>query len=260
MDLLIVALAAAGASALTLFTGFGLGTLLTPLFVLFLPVPLAIAVVAVVHLANNVFKLALVGRYANGRIALSFGLPGLAGALAGAALLVALAGLPVLAEYDLLGRHEVSLVKLIVGLVIVAAAVAELRGPQRGGQMDGRRLVLGGVGSGFVGGLTGSQGPLRAAVLIRAGLDPQAYIGTNAVCAVLVDVGRLAVYGSTFASLSSVAGDEALLRLVVIASLSAFAGALAAARLASRATSSAIRLLTAGLMVAVGAGLAAGFV
>jgi uncharacterized membrane protein YfcA len=260
MELAIVALAAAGASALTLFTGFGLGTLLTPLFVLFLPVELAIAAVAVVHLANNVFKLGLVGRHTDRRVALAFGIPAAIGAIAGALVLLAVSALPTIARYDFLGRHDVSVVKLVVGIVIVAAALAELRGPVRGNAVGRDRLVIGGLASGFVGGLTGSQGPLRAAVLIRAGLSPEAYIGTNAVCAVFVDVGRLTVYGTSFASLTTVASDPTVLRLVVVASVAAFGGATVAARLAGRATSAAVRLLTAVLMVAVGAALATGFV
>lgn len=260
MDLVVVALAAAGASALTLFTGFGLGTLLTPIFVLFLPVELAIAAVAVVHLANNVFKLGLVGRHADRRVALAFGIPAAMAAIAGAVALLALSLLPVVASYELLGHREISIVKVVVGAVIVVAAIAELRGPARGVTIDRGTLAMGGLASGFVGGLTGSQGPLRAAVLIRAGLSPEAYIGTNAVCAIFVDVGRLVVYGTTFASLTTVAADPALLRLVGAASLAAFAGAAVAARMARRATSSAIRLLAAALMIVVGVGLAAGLV
>jgi len=63
-------------SALTLFSGFGLGALLMPAFALFLPtVPVAVAATAVVHLANNLFKLALVGRKADGTAVVRFALP-----------------------------------------------------------------------------------------------------------------------------------------------------------------------------------------
>jgi hypothetical protein len=44
------------ASGLTLFSGFGLGTLLLPVMVLFFPIDLAIALTAVVHALNNLFK------------------------------------------------------------------------------------------------------------------------------------------------------------------------------------------------------------
>ena len=46
MEWLVVGLAAFGASALTLFSGFGLGTLLLPAFALFFPADLAVAMTA----------------------------------------------------------------------------------------------------------------------------------------------------------------------------------------------------------------------
>jgi uncharacterized protein len=62
-------------SALTLFSGFGLGTLLMPAFALFFPLNVAVAGTAVVHLVNNLFKVLLVGRNANWRIVVRFAFP-----------------------------------------------------------------------------------------------------------------------------------------------------------------------------------------
>ncbi len=61
MEYIVICLVALLVSALTLFSGFGLGTVLMPAFALFFPVPVAIAATAVVHLANNLFKVVLVG-------------------------------------------------------------------------------------------------------------------------------------------------------------------------------------------------------
>ncbi len=58
---MLVCLVALLASGLTLFSGFGLGTLLLPAFALFFPVEIAVAATAIVHLINNLFKLLLVG-------------------------------------------------------------------------------------------------------------------------------------------------------------------------------------------------------
>ncbi|TMA50932.1 MAG: sulfite exporter TauE/SafE family protein, partial [Deltaproteobacteria bacterium] len=65
MQYALVAGVALFVSALTLFSGFGLGKLLMPAFALFLPVPVAVSATAVVHFANNLFKLVLVGRKAD---------------------------------------------------------------------------------------------------------------------------------------------------------------------------------------------------
>ena len=50
---------------MALYSGFGLGTLLMPVFALFFPVPVAVASTAVVHLASNLFRLAFTGRQAD---------------------------------------------------------------------------------------------------------------------------------------------------------------------------------------------------
>jgi hypothetical protein len=63
---------------------------------------------------------------------------------------------------------------------------------------DRKYLPLGGLLSGFFGGLSGLQGAMRSAFLIKAGLNKEAFIGTNTVSAVVVDVARLIVYGLSF--------------------------------------------------------------
>lgn len=63
MHYFIICLVAFLTSGLTLFSGFGLGTLLLPVMALFFPIDAAIALTAVVHCLNNLFKFALLGRY-----------------------------------------------------------------------------------------------------------------------------------------------------------------------------------------------------
>ena len=81
MDFIIVAVVALCVSGLTLYSGFGLGTLLMPVFALFFPVETAVAATAAVQGANNVFKVALVGRHADRSLVLRFGLPAIVAAL-----------------------------------------------------------------------------------------------------------------------------------------------------------------------------------
>lgn len=87
MSYLFICLAATTASALTFFSGFGLGTLLLPVFALFVPIDRAVAFTAIVHLINSVFKLLLVGSHADRKTVLRFGLPAILAAVLGAALL-----------------------------------------------------------------------------------------------------------------------------------------------------------------------------
>ena len=61
MEYVVIVIVALCVSMLTLFSGFGLGTLLMPALAIFFPVPVAIAATAIVHLANNIFKVGLLG-------------------------------------------------------------------------------------------------------------------------------------------------------------------------------------------------------
>lgn len=84
---MLVCLVALIVAALTLFSGFGLGTLLMPAIALFFPVTVAVAATAVVHLANNLFKVALMGRHADWRVVGRFAIPAAVAAMVGAWLL-----------------------------------------------------------------------------------------------------------------------------------------------------------------------------
>ena len=121
MSYLVVFAVAFLASGLTFLSGFGLGTLLLLAFALFFPIERAVALTAVVHFLNGVFKLGLVGRHANLGIVLRFGIPAILASAAGAWLLVWLSGVEPLFAYPLLGRQVyVTPVKLVVGLLLLS--------------------------------------------------------------------------------------------------------------------------------------------
>ena len=168
---LVIAVTAFIVSGLTLFSGFGLGTVLMPAFALFFPLTVAIPATAVVHLANNLFKVGLIGRKANMDVVLRFALPAALAAIAGASLLGLMAERPPVASYELLGQErELHLVKMVIGLVIVGFALLELSPRFEALAFPPRFLVLGGLISGFFGGLSGNQGAFRSAFLLKSGL------------------------------------------------------------------------------------------
>jgi len=258
VEYIVVCVVALVVSALTLFSGFGLGTLLMPAFALFFPVPVAVAATAVVHLANNLFKVALVGRKADWGVVARFAAPGVVTAFLGAALLNVFAGMAPLVSYTVGGRpHEVTAVDLVVGLLIIGFAVLELSPRLSELSFDRKYLPLGGALSGFFGGLSGNQGALRSAFLIRAGLDKEAFIGTGTVAAVMVDFARLLVYGASFyvVRADAVSGTAGL---VAAASLSAFAGAFLGTRLIKKVTMRAVQLVVGVMLIVAGVGMASG--
>jgi uncharacterized membrane protein YfcA len=260
MDYLIICTTALAVSALTFFSGFGLGTVLMPAFALFFPMPVAIAATAVVHLANNLFKLVLVGRRANWSVVLRFGVPAVLAALVGAGTLVGFAGLDASAQYALFGHSfAVTPIKLTIGLIIVGFALLELSPAFAALALPAKYLPLGGLLSGFFGGLSGNQGALRSAFLIKAGLDKTAFIATGVVTAVLVDIARLTVYGASYLTTRLEGLPADIPGLVIAATLAAFLGAFIGARLLEKVTLRAVQLVVATGMIGVGIGLAAGW-
>ncbi len=255
MTYLIVCSVAFVASGLTLFSGFGLGTLLLPAFALFFPVERAVALTAVVHFLNGLFKLALVGRRADRRTVLRFGVPAIAAALVGAWVLLQLTELPPLARYSLFGREfRIAPVKFAMGLLLAAFALIDLIPYTRDLTFPPKYLPLGGALSGFFGGLSGMQGALRSAFLLRAGLSKEVFVATGVVVACLIDFTRLGVYVP--ALLSTVNDlDYALLAAAV---LSAFAGAFLGTRYLKKITLRGVQLLVAAMLLVVALGLACG--
>jgi len=258
MDYLVVCLVAVLVSALTLFSGFGLGTVLMPAFALFFPVPVAVAATAVVHLANNIFKVFLVGRKADRGVVASFAIPGAIAAFIGAALLTFFAHLSPLYAYRLGGQaHEVTVVKLVIGALIIGFAFFELLPRFRLLAFNRKYLPWGGFVSGFFGGLSGNQGALRSAFLLKAGLGKEAFIGTGTVSAIIVDIARMLVYGLSFYT-SKFADLGSIWTLVLAASLAAFLGAFVGTRLVKTITLGTIQNLVGIMLVIIGLGIGTG--
>jgi uncharacterized protein len=258
MDYLIVSLVALLVSALTLFSGFGLGTLLMPAFAMFFPLPVAIAATAVVHLANNIFKVALVGRQADWSVVLRFAVPGALAAMLGAWMLSWFAETAPLLTYALGGQaYEITVIKLVIGVIIILFALFELLPYFNNLAFERKYLPWGGLLSGFFGGLSGNQGALRSAFLIKIGLSKEAFIGTGTVSAVIVDVARLLVYGIGFYSIHFDGVGE-IWGLVLAATLAAFLGAFIGARLIKKITFRTLQLVVGIMLMFVGLGMAAG--
>ncbi|MFM7234264.1 MAG: TSUP family transporter [Flavobacteriales bacterium] len=219
--LTVIAAALTGAF-LSFFCGFGLGTLLLPAFMLYFPAQVAIAATAAVHMANNVFKLFLVGKHAHKPTLVSFGLPSVAGALLGAWSLQGLAQWGQQFNYAIAGRaFQTDSIRIVIALVILGFALLELSPALNRLNVPKRWFPAGGLLSGFFGGLSGHQGALRSAFLMRAGLSKDAFIGTRVVCACLVDVSRISVYAASIAH----GWEEIRLDVLAVATLAAYGGA-----------------------------------
>ena len=182
-------------SGLTLFSGFGLGTILLPFFAIFFPIDLAVALTAIVHFMSNVFKLFLLGKFADKKIVLSFGLPAVLAALIGAEVLFWLKDMTPLARYSFMGEEfYVTPIKLTIALVMFVFTCIDVLPRFKDLAFNQKYLPVGGLVSGFFGGLSGHQGALRSAFLLKCGLSKEGFIGTGIVIACMVDFSRLFIY------------------------------------------------------------------
>ena len=114
--------------------------------------------------------------------------------------------------------------------------------------------------SGFFGGLSGNQGALRSAFLIRAGLDKESFVATGVVSAVIVDSVRLTIYGVSYFTTSFNAVPPDIAGLVFAATLAAFIGAFFGKRLLKKVTLRTVQVIVAVWLITVGSGLATGFI
>jgi uncharacterized protein len=257
MPYLIICLAAFLASGLTLFSGFGLGTLLLPVMALFFPIDLAIALTAVVHALNNLFKFWLLGRHANKGVVVKFGVPAILSALLGAWVLLWLSEIQPLLSYQVWGREaQITPVKLAVAMLMAVFALMEMAPEGAPFSLPPRYLPLGGILSGFFGGFSGHQGALRSPFLLKAGLTKESYIATGVVISLMVDIPRIIIYGLSLPGLSL----EANYGLLTAAVLAAFSGAWLGNRLLKKVTLRMVQLLVAAMLLAIAGALGSGLI
>ena len=257
MEIVILSLIAFIAAILTFFSGFGLGTILTPAFMIFFPVDLAIALTGVVHLFNNIFKLFLVGRTADKQVLIRFGIPAVLAAFAGAWLLLKISNLNPLFDYTIGEKtFEVYPVKFIIAILLITFALIDLVPSFSNLQFGKDKLPIGGALSGFFGGLSGNQGALRSAFLIKAGLSKEVFIGTAVVVSTFVDLTRLSVYATRF----SKSGIQENITIVISATLAAITGAYIGNRLLKKVTMNFIKVTVAIMLIVLSIALGAGII
>ena len=257
MDIVIISLVAFLVAILTFFSGFGLGTILTPVFMIFFPVDVAIALTGVVHFFNNIFKLFLVGKNADRQVLVRFGIPAVLAAFAGAWLLLLISDLKPLFDYKIGEKTiEVYFVKFIIALLLIIFALMELIPFFNKMQFGKDKLPIGGALSGFFGGLSGNQGALRTAFLIRAGLSKEALIGTAVVVSTFVDFTRLSIYATRFTA----SGLQENINVVICATVAAIAGAFVGNKLLKKVTLKFIQKFVAVMLIILSIALGSGLI
>jgi uncharacterized membrane protein YfcA len=177
-DLLVVTVGVV-AGGIAAVTGFGIGSLLTPVLALQVETRLAVAAVSIPHVIGTALRFCLLRGGIDRRVFWNFGIASAAGGLSGALLQ---------------GSASNRWLTVIFGIVLLFAAAAELTGLARRLRFRGSLAWIAGALSGFLGGLVGNQGGIRSAALVGFDLSKQTFVATATAVALFVDGARLPVY------------------------------------------------------------------
>jgi uncharacterized membrane protein YfcA len=171
--------AAIVAGAVAAVSGFGIGSLLTPLLLLSMSTAHAVAILAIPHALATSIRWTRLRAEVHRPTFRQFGIASAAGVLAGAALQSRL-GSPVLTG--------------VLAALLLLAGITELAERRVPLPRTPFWRLLGGILSGVFGGLVGNQGGIRAAALLGFRLPPRQLVATATASALLVDAARVPIY------------------------------------------------------------------
>ena len=223
---------AIAAGAIAAVSGFGIGSLLTPLLALHADTKTAVAAVSIPHLIGTGLRLLRLRGSVDRVVFWRFGLMSAAGGLAGA-LLNARATSPALT--------------IVFGSLLVFAGAAQLTGQAQRWRFHASVAWIAGAASGLFGGLVGNQGGIRSAAMLGFDLPKERFVATATAIALVVDAARMPVY-----IVAERAQVMAILPLVLIATAGVFAGTLAGARLLARVTERRFKRVVGAIILLLG--------
>jgi len=228
------------AGAIAAVSGFGIGSLLTPILMLSMPTPHAVAVLAIPHAWATMIRWLRLRSDVHGPTFRQFGVASAIGGLGGAALQSQLAS---------------AALTLVLASLLVLAGSTELAGRRVPLPRTRAWRFLGGVLSGLFGGLVGNQGGIRAAALLGFRLPPRQLVATATASALLVDAARVPIY---FLTAGGVIAEAA--RYWIVASIGVTIGTFIGVPLLRRIPEPIYRRLVGGLLLVLGISLFAGLV
>ena len=178
----LVFLVAVIAGAIAALSGFGIGSLLTPLLATTMGMKAAVAAVSIPHFVATAVRLWDLRKHIDRRVLVHFGICSAAGGLVGA-LLQAKANSPILT--------------VAFGVLLLFAGISGLAGWLE--HMRFRRGTAWGAGvlSGFFGGLVGNQGGIRSAALMSFQMQKESLVATATATGIIIDLARMPIYIAT---------------------------------------------------------------
>jgi len=175
----LIAVAAAFAGAIASVAGFGIGSILTPLFAIHFGTKLAVAAVSIPHLIATALRFVRIGEHVDKRVFVSFGITSAAGGLIGALLHARFSG---------------TALSYVLGGLLVFAGMMGVTGLSRRMRFEGVAAWIARALSGAFGGLVGNQGGIRSAAMLGMRVSKESFVATATAIALVVDLARMPVY------------------------------------------------------------------
>jgi uncharacterized protein len=233
--LALVGVIAAGVAAVT---GFGIGSLLTPVLALETGTKLAVAAISIPHLVGTAHRFWMLRQHVDRRILMGFGVASAVGGLAGAVV------------HTWVSSRALA---VVFGVVVALAGISELTGWMRRVHWGRRSAWVAGAISGALGGMVGNQGGIRTAALLGFDVPKESFVATATAIALFVDGARVPVYLAT--------EWRAIMRiwpLVLTATVAVVVGTAVGTRTLGRLQQEGFRRVIAVLLVALGLYMAIG--
>lgn len=179
MFVVILSLTAIVAALVAALAGFGIGSILTPVMATYAPAKLAVAAVSLPHLVATAHRLWILRKEIDWQLLKTFGITSMLGGLAGASV------------YFFLQSRAL---EIVLGVLLLFVGLGGLMGWTKRLRFTGPWVWVAGAFSGFLGGLVGNQGGLRAGALVGLNVSRDAFVATSTATAILVDAARVPVY------------------------------------------------------------------
>jgi hypothetical protein len=174
--LVLVSILAGGIACIS---GFGIGSLITPLLAFKMGTSIAVAGVSIAHFLGTALRFWQWKDYINKKVLFSFGLTSAVGGLIGASF------------------HNIFqniILTIIFGCLLIFAGITGLTGISQKWRFSGGPAWFAGALSGLFGGLVGNQGGIRSAAMFGFDLKGKEFVATATGIALAVDIARMPVY------------------------------------------------------------------
>lgn len=179
MEIFLISLLTLLASFIGTLTGFGLSTIMLPIFVLFYPLAQSLLIVGIIHFFSDLWKIILFKQGFDKKLVLYFGIPGIIAGVIGASIVLSL---------------PQTLLSQTLGVFLITYSLFAITHPDYKISDGPPLMIAGGTLSGLTTGIFGIGGPIRTIFLAGLNLSKNTFVFTSGLLGLLTDSGRLLTY------------------------------------------------------------------